>query len=86
MYKVRYHSEADKDLEKLDELIRKRIIAKVHWLAKNVEKLRPEMLGGGYKGLYKLRIGDWRVIYEIRYSQKLLVVYTVGHGKEIYRK
>ncbi|MBA7605099.1 hypothetical protein ES703_12228 [subsurface metagenome] len=86
MYRVEYRPEADKDLERLDKVIRKRIIKKVHWLAKNVEEIRHEMLGGGYKGLYKLRIGDWRVIYEIRYPQKLLVVYTVGHRKEIYRK
>lgn len=85
MYRVKYRPEADKDLERLDKSIRKRVIKKVHWLAKNVAKLRPEMLGGGYQGLYKLRVGDWRVVYEIRRSQKLVVVYTVGHRKEIYK-
>ncbi len=85
MYQVEYRPEADNDLSQLDKPIRERIIERVHWLAKNFEEIRPEVLGGKYKGLYKLRVGDWRVIYEIKHSQKIIVVYTIGHRKEIYR-
>lgn len=85
MYSVEYQSEADEDLEKLDKQTRERIIKKIHWLAKYIENVRPEMLGGNYRGIYKLRVGNWRVIYGINRTQKIINVYTVGHRSEIYR-
>ncbi len=55
----------------------------------DLEKLdkstRPEMLGGNYRGVYKLRIGNWRVIYGINHIQKMITVYTIGHRSEIYK-
>ncbi|MFH1958449.1 MAG: type II toxin-antitoxin system RelE/ParE family toxin [bacterium] len=85
MYKVEYRQEAEKNLDKLSEPIRERIIKKIHWLSKYIENIRPEMLGGRYKDLYKLRIGAWRVIYDINSSQKSIVIYFTGHRKEIYK-
>ncbi len=85
MYKVIYRLDADTDLEKLDKPTVKRIIAKVRWLSKNIENLTPEMLSGEYSGLFKLRVGDWRVIYDINYPAKTIIVYTIGHRKEIYK-
>jgi mRNA-degrading endonuclease RelE of RelBE toxin-antitoxin system len=34
-------------------------------------------------GLFKLRVGDWRVIYEI--GRDVIVIKAVGHRREIYR-
>jgi len=82
VYKVEYSQEADKNLEQLGKPIRERIIRKIHWLSKYIENIRPDMLGGKYKNLYKLRIGAWRAIYTAR---KLIVIYFTGHGKEIYK-
>ena len=85
MYKVEYRSEADEDLEKLDKSTRERVTKKVHWLAEYIENIKPEMLGGNYRGVYKLRIGNWRVIYGISHTQKTITVYTIGHRSEIYK-
>ncbi|MFH1353431.1 MAG: type II toxin-antitoxin system RelE/ParE family toxin [bacterium] len=85
MYKVEYNREADKNLEKLSKPICKRIIKKIYWLSKCIEDIRPDMLGGKYKDLYKLRIGDWRVIYGINSSEKSIIIYFAGHRKEIYK-
>ncbi|PIU83533.1 MAG: type II toxin-antitoxin system mRNA interferase toxin, RelE/StbE family [Elusimicrobia bacterium CG06_land_8_20_14_3_00_38_11] len=85
MYEVAYQPEADEDLEKLDKSTRERIIKKIHWLAKYIENIRPEMLGGNYRGVYKLRIGNWRVIYGINHAQKMITVFTIGHRSEIYK-
>lgn len=85
MYEVAYQPEADEDLEKLDKSTRERIIKKIHWLAKYIENIRPEMPGGNYRGVYKLRIGNWRVIYGISHIQKMITVYTIGHRSEIYK-
>lgn len=85
IYRVKYRPEADEDLSRLDKPVRERVIKRVHWLAKNFEEIRPEVLGGKYKGLYKLRVGDWRVIYEVKHSQNLIIVYSIGHRSEIYK-
>jgi mRNA-degrading endonuclease RelE of RelBE toxin-antitoxin system len=37
-------------------------------------------------GFYKLRVGDYRVIYEILYDEQTIVIHAVGHRKDIYRK
>ncbi len=85
-YKVEYRPEADKNLEKLSKSIKERIIKKICWLSKYIENIRLEILGGKYKNLYKLRIGAWRVIYDINPPQKLIIVYFIGHRKEIYKR
>ncbi|MEW6686395.1 MAG: hypothetical protein AB1393_09370 [Candidatus Edwardsbacteria bacterium] len=45
-------------MEKLDQQIRERVIKKIHWLARNIENIKPEALGGKYKDLDKMRIGN----------------------------
>ncbi|HEX7268078.1 MAG TPA: type II toxin-antitoxin system RelE/ParE family toxin [Streptosporangiaceae bacterium] len=45
----------------------------------NVKKL------AGYEDRYRLRVGDYRVIYEIMDEQLVILVVGVGHRREIYR-
>ena len=45
--------------------------------------MTPESLTGGFKGTFKLRIGDWRVVYTI--EGETLIIQFIGHRKEIYR-
>ncbi|HUK73160.1 MAG TPA: type II toxin-antitoxin system RelE/ParE family toxin [Streptosporangiaceae bacterium] len=45
----------------------------------NVKKL------AGYEDRYRLRVGDYRVIYEIMDEQLVILVLGVGHRREIYR-
>jgi mRNA interferase RelE/StbE len=45
----------------------------------NVNKLT------GYEDRYRLRVGDYRVIYEVQDGQLVILVLGVGHRREIYR-
>lgn len=45
----------------------------------NVRKL------AGYEDRYRLRVGDYRVIYEVQDTQLIILVVGVGHRREIYR-
>jgi mRNA interferase RelE/StbE len=47
--------------------------------------LIPERLQGRFKGLFKLRVGDYRIIYELDDPRRLIVVHLVGHRRDIYR-
>jgi len=82
LIKVEWTERALSDLEKLDKLVAGRIIRKVSWLAANFNKVTPEPLAGDLKGMFKLRIGDWRVIYTAK--DDIAVIYFAGHRRDIY--
>jgi mRNA interferase RelE/StbE len=77
---------ASNDLERLDKSICRRIVARMNWLAANFDLIKPEALTGDLTGLFKLRVGDYRVLYEILHEELLIIIHTIGHRREIYRK
>lgn len=85
MYPVLILPNALNDLSKFDKTVSRRIIEKLSWLSENIENISLLSLTGKYTSLYKLRIGDWRVIYDIDRDQKIITVHKVGHRSEIYK-
>ena len=85
-YGIRILEAATHDLAQLDKITGRRIVERIHWLAANLDTLRPEALRGDLSGLCKLRVGDYRVVYEIIRSERTIVIHVIGHRSEIYRK
>jgi mRNA interferase RelE/StbE len=56
------------------------------WLAENLEEIKPKALTGELSGLYKLREGDYRIIYEIVHKEKVIILHSIGHRREVYQK
>ena len=83
---VRLLAAATRDLTRLDRVDAQRVVRRIYWFASNHDTVRPEALSGSLAGLYKLRAGDFRVIYEILHSEQTLLVHAIGHRREIYRK
>ncbi len=83
MSKVEWTEFAVEDLGKLDKPIVKRIFSKVTWLSNHFDNITPESLSGGFSGTFKLRVGDWRVVYTV--EDGVIVIQAVGHRKEIYK-
>jgi len=79
---IEWTEEALRDVEKLDPPIRQRILRKISWLSNNFEAITPEPLSAEFKGMFKFRIGDWRVLYTI--EERTLVIQFIGHRREIY--
>lgn len=86
MYELRILQSAVRDLQKLDAQVARRILARSRWLAENFDNLRPEALAGDMAGLFKLRVGDYRVIYEVLQDERTLMVHMIGHRREVYRR
>jgi mRNA interferase RelE/StbE len=63
-YLVEYEPEALADLEKLRKSVCQRIVNKINWLAENLDQITPQPLTADLSGFFKLRVGDYRVIYE----------------------
>jgi mRNA interferase RelE/StbE len=58
-------------------------VKRVAWLSENFRRIVLEPLGGEFKGAYKLRVGDWRVIYTV--EGDVIVIRFVGHRREVYK-
>lgn len=86
MYGLRILESATHELEHLDKSIGRRIVTRMHWLAENVDVIQPKALSGELAGLFKLRVGDYRVLYEILREEQVIVIHVIGHRREIYRK
>ncbi len=84
MYQVEFRPRAAQDFEKLDPEVADRLLKKLRWLAENFDSVKPETLTGAFSGLLKLRVGDYRVIYQANREKRVLTVRLVGHRREIY--
>jgi mRNA interferase RelE/StbE len=85
MYEVRFFSSASKSLSLIDKTLSKRIINKITWLSENIDNINLLPLKSNLSGLYKLRIGDWRVIYDIDNIEKIVMIHKIGLRKDIYK-
>ena len=85
IYRLDFSPEGGNSLKALDREAGQRVLDKLKWLIQNMDIINPLPLKGKLSGLYKLKIGDWRVIYGVNYVEKVVTVHKVGHRREIYR-
>ena len=81
-YKIEWSKIADAELSKLPKDIAVRIIKKVDSII-----LNPFHFLEHYEGedVYKLRIGDYRALIDVDFSNKILKIQVLGHRKKIYK-
>lgn len=79
-YRILYKSSVERDFKQIEIRQRKRIIKKIETvLSQNPHK--GKQLKGEYKGFWRIRVGDYRVVYRI--IQKDVVVVAIGHRREM---
>jgi mRNA interferase RelE/StbE len=86
VYDVDFLDSAIHKIGQLDKAVAQRIRKRLRWLCANLDSITPEALTGELSGLYKLRVGDYRVIYEIVRDERVIIIQAVGHRRDIYRK
>ena len=81
VFTVVLHPKAAKELGKIEEQIRLRIVERLGEL-----RNRPERVGKRlkYSDFWSLRVGDYRVIYEVDRDGSQVVILFVGHRKKVY--
>jgi len=84
-YRVDFTSQAFEDISKLDRVVSERIIKRIGWLSENIEFINPQALKGKFQGMFKLVVGDWRIIYTADFTNKLICVHLIGHRREVYK-
>jgi mRNA interferase RelE/StbE len=84
MYTVTFKPSALKELNELSNKDVKRIMEKITALEKDPRPVNCKKLKGSNENLYRIRIGDYRVIYNIDDGIKIVSIRDVGNRKDIY--
>ena len=83
-YAVVFVRSARRELEGLPDELGQRILAKIRLLAKTPRPSGAKKLKGQF-ALWRIRVGDYRVIYEIYDESRTLEISYVRHRREVYR-
>ena len=86
MYEVFFYSKAQKYYQRLDASLRKRISKSIDILKINPfsgPNIKP--LAGELEGTYRIRVGSYRIIYEIYKSKSAIIVLSIGSRGDIYK-
>ena len=87
VYQVEYLNTALGDAKGIGERELKNIQARITWLAQNAERIIHHPLEGKrFRNKYRLRVGDYRVIYSLHHQNNTIVIELIGHRSKIYRE
>jgi mRNA interferase RelE/StbE len=81
VFSVFLHPKAAKELEKIENATRTRIVERLRDLKDNPERVGKVLR---HSNFWSLRVGDYRAIYEIDRTRKQVVVLFIGHRKKVY--
>ena len=86
MYELHFLSSAKKEFMKLNTPAQKIIKEKLLILVTNPDTLKNNIkaLKGEYKGKFRLRINRYRVIFQVKDEELIIIVVRIGHRKEVY--
>lgn len=82
-YSVRIKASAAKELATVARPQRERLIEAIDRLG--ADPLRGTALKGNLTGLRRVRVGDYRIVYEVRNGELIVLVIRVAHRREVYR-
>ena len=83
-YKVRWHEDALEDLKSLDKKTQKKILQRVkEYLPQNPVSLG-KPLRGIFKGFFRYRIGNIRIIYTLDHENETVSILKIGDRKNVY--
>lgn len=85
IYRVEFSPAASRQFRKLDATARRRVQAAVELLAIEPRPSGAKKLVGG-DGEWRVRTGDFRIIYEIHDGVLLVLVLALGHRREVYQR
>lgn len=88
MWRLEFSKRADRQLSKMDPGIRRVVVA---WLLKNVDgcpdpRAHGKGLTANRAGKWRYRVGDYRILCEIRDEELVVLAIEIGHRSKIYQR
>ena len=84
-YRIEFSHRAAKAYHALPEDVRRRIEPKIDALADNARPHGARKIEGE-ETAYRVRVGDYRILYEVHDRPLLILIMNVGHRREVYRR
>ena len=84
-YKIIWKKSTERDIRKIDSRQIPRLIEAIELLAQDPYPPQCRKLRGAER-LYRIRVGDYRVIYEVNTERKTILIYYVRHRREAYKE
>ena len=84
-YQVKILPSAQKELASLPKAIRVRTGKKIDSLQTNPNPQGDKLLKGKGREAYRVRVGDYRILYQIQREILTILVIKIGHRREVYR-
>lgn len=84
-YVVYYDPRARKDLTRFERQVARRVAAAITALGQDPRPPGCRRLVG-YEGLWRLRVGDYRVVYTIKDEELMVLAVRIAHRSEVYRR
>ncbi len=84
MYEIKFEKCALKDFESLSKRQAEKIAKQVAFLKENPRPPGTKKLKGR-NSLYRVRVGDYRIVYAVEDDVCVILIVRVGHRKEIYK-
>ena len=82
-YEVLIVARADKELAQMQRILRERIIEKFDEISKDPRHTDSKKLD---EATYRVRVGDYRIVYHVSDADHKVVVTRIRHRREIYRR
>jgi mRNA interferase RelE/StbE len=84
MYKITFSKDADKTLRRMPRNLSLKIVQKIKHLARNPQTMRNVKKLTDHPG-YRLRIGDWRIVYTVNDNELFIHVIKIKSRGEVYK-
>jgi mRNA interferase RelE/StbE len=84
MYKIEFKKKVEKELRKIDRQYVQTLLGKIKMLEKEPFPSNSRKLTGSAMS-YRLRVGDYRVIYQVDDNSKIITIFQVRNRKDAYR-
>ena len=84
MYAITYKKSVEKDLRKVSKPHLKKIVQAIQQLAHNPKPATSTHLKG-FSNVYRLRVGDYLIVYEINKGELAVLIVRVAHRREAYK-
>jgi len=84
-FSVEFTDQAADDLGEITKTVAQRILDKIRWFSANCGSLTPAALAGDLADIYKLRVGDYRVLYTLENDARSIRILRIRHRRDVYK-
>ncbi len=85
-WSIEFTKTGEKEFSAIDTTERRHIASRLEWLVENFESIKPLPLHQEWKGYFKFRVGDWRVVYTFEMSKRIITVHHIDRRDKVYKR